>query len=360
MSGPEIATALVIGRDSSRPRLNATGARVSDLPGVLERVLVSALERPPCLVGFSGGRDSAGVLALAVRAARRHGLPPPIPATNRFPGIEAVDETGWQELIVKHLGVEDWLRIDVTDELDLVGPIAGPLLRRFGVVWPPNSHFLQLLAPHARGGTLVTGVGGDELLEPAAPRGARLLAREVRPARGDLRAMASVLAPRWVRRRRQRARLTIPEWLRPAVAANWADEVADLMTDEPLQWGKSVLDGWWRSRARLALVQSIAAVTGLQTAVSHPFMHPEVLRAVAGARWRTGFTSRTTAMNILFGDLLPASVRARQDKAVFFEPFVNRHSRVFMETWDGRGVDPELVDIESLRRIWREPRVDAR
>jgi asparagine synthetase B (glutamine-hydrolysing) len=66
-----------------------------ELPGVLERVLVRSLQRPPCLVAFSGGRDSAGVLAAASHAARRHGLPLPIPATYRFPGAAEVDESEW-------------------------------------------------------------------------------------------------------------------------------------------------------------------------------------------------------------------------------------------------------------------------
>jgi hypothetical protein len=127
-----------------------------------------------------------------------------------------------------------------------------------------------------------------------------------------------------------------------------------------LRWGRSVLDGWWRSRARLALVQSIAAVTGADTAVSHPFMDPEFLSAVAGARWRTGFPSRRAAMDALFGDVLPVSVRERREKAVFFEPFVNRHSRAFIERWDGQGIDPEVVEVEALRRVWAQPRVDGR
>ena len=52
----------------------------------LEAVVLRALLRPPCLVSFSGGRDSSLVLAIASDVARRHGLPLPVPATNRFPG----------------------------------------------------------------------------------------------------------------------------------------------------------------------------------------------------------------------------------------------------------------------------------
>src|SRR5438874_582354 len=50
----------------------------------LERACLPALERPPCVVSFSGGLDSSVVLAAAGRAARRAGLAEPIPVTHRF------------------------------------------------------------------------------------------------------------------------------------------------------------------------------------------------------------------------------------------------------------------------------------
>src|SRR3954453_21831281 len=63
----------------------------------LEEVVGEALARPPCLVGFSGGRDSSAILALATYVARREGLPLPVPATYVFPGIRKADESSWQD-----------------------------------------------------------------------------------------------------------------------------------------------------------------------------------------------------------------------------------------------------------------------
>ena len=80
----------------------------------LERAILPALLRPPCLVSFSGGRDSAAVLAVATALARREGLPAPIPATNVFPAADDSDETAWQELIVRHLGLSEWVRTRAT------------------------------------------------------------------------------------------------------------------------------------------------------------------------------------------------------------------------------------------------------
>ena len=359
MQGIELATGLVIGVDRSRAPLRPRPVASVELPSILEQALVPALQRAPCVVAFSGGRDSAGLLAAATRAARRHGLPLPIPATNRFPGIDEADESAWQDSVVRHLNLEDWVRIEVTDELDLVGPVARPLLRRFGPLWPANSHFGGLLLPHARGGTFVTGVGGDELLDPGAHVVARLLAERRRPRPRDLRSVAAAMAPRALRVWRRRRQLEPLPWLAPDATETYTRALAR-ETEEPLWWGRSVVDGWWRSRQRLALAASIAAACGEDVQVAHPFMEPTFLGAVAGALWRTGFPSRAAAMDLLFGEALPQAVRQRSSKAAFFAPFVSRYSRAFIRSWDGTGVDETLVDVQALRACWDEARVDAR
>src|ERR1700749_707865 len=93
----EIATGM--GLPASRPsraaRRPLTQTRLA-APGVsareaLESVIRPALERSPCLVSFSGGRDSSAVLAAAAALARREGLPLPIPATIVFPAAAATD-----------------------------------------------------------------------------------------------------------------------------------------------------------------------------------------------------------------------------------------------------------------------------
>ena len=83
---------------------------------VLEDVIVANLARTPCVVSFSGGRDSSSVLATAVAVARREGIPLPVPVSLRFPGTPSTDETEWQELVIRHLGVTDWERIVIGAE----------------------------------------------------------------------------------------------------------------------------------------------------------------------------------------------------------------------------------------------------
>lgn len=360
MDGAEIATSLVLGQDKTRAALRPVRTAPEALLGVLEDALLSALQRPPCVVAFSGGRDSSGILAAAVSAARRHGLPLPVAATNRFPSAHEADESGWQEAVVRHLGVEDWVRLELNDEVDLVGPHAARLLETYGVIWPVNTHFLLPLMEQARGGTLLTGVGGDELFVPSANRAALILAGETKPRRGDGRAVALALASGAVRQRALRPHIPVPPWLRDGPAREMAGALAAELGAEPFWWGRSVVEHWWRSRSRLGVVQSLSAAAGDTVVVEHPFMHPDFLRALAGARWRCGFATHAAAMDAMFGDLLPAAVRHRTDKAALFQPFVAGHSRDFIVGWDGRGVDPELVDSDQLCRVWNEPSVDAR
>jgi hypothetical protein len=163
----ELASGLVFG----------DGGRPADLPlesppvpprAALERAVLPALRRPPCLVSFSGGRDSSAILAVATAVARREGLALPIPATNRFPTADGTLETEWQERVIAYLGIEDWIRRDLTDELDCVGPVATRVLRRHGVLWPCNTHFHDPLFEAAAGGSVLTGIGGDEaFMSPA-------------------------------------------------------------------------------------------------------------------------------------------------------------------------------------------------
>jgi len=160
----EMATGIAFG-NTAGPAPELPDAPPDETPlAALERVCVASLDRGCCFVSFSGGRDSSLVLAAATRAARRHGLPLPVPVTNRFPGIDHADETAWQELVIAHLKLTDWVRLDWTDELEVLGAVATRALLRHGVLWPFNAHFHSPLLELAEGGCLLTGIGGDEVM----------------------------------------------------------------------------------------------------------------------------------------------------------------------------------------------------
>jgi len=184
LSPLEVATGLVFGA-AAHAESRIGGSRRSPLD-VLEDAILPALRRSPCLVSFSGGRDSSCVLAAATRLARREGLPLPVPATNRFPRARTTDESDWQERVVSHLGLSDWVRLEFDDELDAAGPVARRGLRRHGLLWPFNAHFHVPLLEAAAGGAVVTGIGGDELFSQSRwSRANDVLARRARPAPHD-------------------------------------------------------------------------------------------------------------------------------------------------------------------------------
>ena len=133
-----------------------------DPRAALEAVIRPALRRAPCIVGFSGGRDSSALLAVAARLAARERWAPPVPVSFRFPDPDT-HESRWQERVVAHLGLADWIRPELSDQLDFVGPLAAAGLRRYGVLYPPNVHLVSALAEYAPRGSVLTGAGGDDV-----------------------------------------------------------------------------------------------------------------------------------------------------------------------------------------------------
>lgn len=324
----------------------------------LERSVRQALTSGPCFVSFSGGRDSSIVLAVATDVARRDGLPPPVPLTLRFHGPES-DEGRWQEQVVRHLGVGDWERIAL-DDIDFVGPVAADILRRHGVLWPPNAHFHEPILARAAGGSLLTGIDGDVLfggwqwvpLQPGHGTAVRVMAscwgRYGRQAAfGVLPDAARSIASRMV--------FSCPPWANPAGWPEIARHRASAWELEPRHWGERV--GWWQARRYLACgrwsLSQLAADHDVR--LVHPFLDPTFLAALAAAGGRRGFGDRTAAVHRLFGDLLPAAVLARSDKATFDTAMWGEHSRAFIQHWNGGGVDEQLIDVPSLRREWEDP-----
>ena len=60
----------------------------------------------------------------------------PIPFTFRFPGKPLTEESDWQEHVIAHLGLDDWQRVKLHEELDLLGDVARRCLTEIGLMWP--------------------------------------------------------------------------------------------------------------------------------------------------------------------------------------------------------------------------------
>lgn len=352
----EACIAAVWGEDGHAPGLPPPDGRGPR--AVLEDLALRCLGRQPCLVSFSGGRDSSAVLAVAAHVARRHGLAPPVPITNRFPGSRQADERDWQERTIAHLGLSEWIRLEWTDELDLLGPYGLRVLRRHGPLMPFNAHFLEPLLERAAGGALLTGIGGDELFYPGDRQAvARLVYARQRPRRGELRRLAREAAPRPVRARLIERGLPFAfEWLRPHVRDRIARDYATAAAEWPLRWDRS-LEALWRSRHVQCVHATLRALASAHDAdLCSPFLDPALLSAYGHEAGPAGLLGRGSALTDLVGDLLPQDVLRRTTKAGFDDPFWNRHARAFAGRWSGSGVDPALVDGDALRVEWASER----
>ena len=365
LSPIELACGVVLGVDPTAPPLDDVGADVTPRRA-LEEVTLEALQRPPCAVSFSGGRDSSAILAIAVHVARREGLPLPLPVTLRFPACDEADERLWQEHVVGHLGLDDWTRRDLHDEIDIVGPYARRVFADHGVLWPFNAHFHLPIAEHAPGGTVLTGIGGDELLSSGrSHRLAAIRSLRARPGARDVAHLALDAAPTRVRRAVSRYRLghrpALP-WLRPSAQRALNDVRARDLADDRVAWDASVRQAWWPSRYRRIGCASVDRAIAVADATRglHPFASAPFLAAAARAQGRAGYATRTDAMNLLVGDLLPPTILGRRSKSSFTGAFWHRYARAFAARWDGSGVDTSIVDANALREMWSQPAPDAR
>ncbi len=351
----ELASGLPLGPQPGAPSLPLVEPTTTPRLA-LEEAALRSLVNGRCVVGFSGGRDSSAVLAVAVHVARREGLPLPVPATLRYRDVPMAEESAWQELVIRHLALDDWARLDVGDEHDYLGPLAQPVLRRHGVLWPPYLYSYQPLMKLAAGGVFMTGFDGDNLF--AGWRWARLepvRRRAVRPGPGDLGRLALIAGPplgRRVAARRHRLPCT---WLTPLalreVKARWFAHYAA----EPVRW-----DGWveWLASLRgLALEVSTIDVLARDcgATVANPLLDRRFLAALARQGGRAGCGDRTAIMQSLFSDLLPSEVVARSTKAQFGHCLWRGASQRFAASWNGRGTDPALVDAGRLRAEWAKP-----
>jgi asparagine synthetase B (glutamine-hydrolysing) len=348
LSPLELATHVVFGEDPAPPLPAARGP--ADPLAALEKAMAGALERPGCLVSFSGGRDSSAVLAVAVRAARGRGLPDPVPVTVRFPGARGAGEDEWQETVVDRLGLADWERVEVHDELELLGDLDLRLLERHGLRYPANVHLLVPPLEAARGGTLLTGLDGDTVLGGWRWEWlASLAAGRARPAPRDLLRLGRALVPESVVPRRGDG---APAWLTGEARAELAAAGAAYRAAEPRRWDARVA---WVARLRYLrlmreLADALAADAGAR--IEHPLLDRAFLGALGRAGGRFGFGDRAATLRALFSTVLPEATLARTSKATFTAPLWRERARAFARGWSGRGVDTAVVDSEALRAAW--------
>jgi asparagine synthase (glutamine-hydrolysing) len=339
----ELATGIVFG-SVPRPLPSAQGIAPAD---ALEAAVRVAVRTERCFVSFSGGRDSSAVLAAAAAVARREGLPLPVPLTIRAHDAPLSDESEFQESVVRHLGLGDWIRIDIRDELDAVGPYARQAMSRHGLLWPFNAHFHSPMLEQAAGGTLLTGVGGDELWTSSTA------------SHVGLRRRALQLAPRVLRREvlARRAPVEFP-WLRAAGAR----AVRRVNGDDAATLPRTVSERMAQVRGVRYTATGCAALDLLASdagaEIAHPLLDLGLWAAVAGVAPRDGFERPREALARVAGRLLPTELISRRTKASFDAVFFNAHARAFAQDWMGGGIPAALVDAAALRAHWLDDQPD--
>jgi asparagine synthetase B (glutamine-hydrolysing) len=349
----EVACGLIVGEDLDAPPLPEVDPSVTPL-ALLERVMVPFLERPPCLVAFSGGRDSSVVLAVAAAVARREGLELPVPITLRFPASADSDESDWQDLIVRRLQLPEWQREPILDELDFVGPIAAAHLRSHGVLWPPNAHFYAPMLRAARGGTLLTGFDGDSVFRTWRwSRAASVLAGRVRRRPRDVLRVALALAPRPVRAERLKRQENLDlHWLQPGPLQRISRAFFAEAAQEPFRWDRRI--AWLARRRYLSVASRTYALIAEreESAIAHPLLDRTFLAGLAERGGARGFGDVTSTLRAHFRSVLPDALLARSDKAGFDDAYWGPHSRRFVEAAAGRRIPVACVEPRSLRETW--------
>lgn len=340
------------------PGWRAADSRPAHLIGArrhLEQMLTQALSSGPTFVSFSGGRDSSALLAVAVAVARHEGLPLPVPVTAIHPGSADTDESSWQQLVLDHLGLRDRVEVRMTDREGLLCPAATASLRSGGLAWPAALHLLAPILQAARGGTLMTGEGGDEVLGARRVTPLSLLVRYRRPPdRALVLAAGRALAPGWWQRRvdaRSIARHHQSPWLTPRGVEQAAAVVA-ASRSYPLSYQRET----WKLHRRCGPAvlqhnyQVIASRAGVRA--MHPFLDNQFLAELAHEVGFWGYAGRTDVMRRLFADVLPEVLLSRATKAHFTGTRFGAAEIEFARAWSGSGVNPELVDPDRLRDHW--------
>lgn len=354
MSPMEIALGYLFGHAGALPDPSDETATPRQ---ALERTVRDALLSPPCGVAFSGGRDSSLVLAVATHVARSEGLPDPIPVSRVFPDASGTEEGTWQEMVVRHLGLSEWQRHILSYELDVIGPIATSRLVEHGVMWPPTIGADHPMMKTLRGGSLIDGEGGDEVLGNAAHRISPVsnLIHKPRPMRwGRVRSAVRAFAPARARTARMRHRppAYLGSWLRPIARDAFVESLVEAESTLPFSFAASVRMVPLRRTQVLAARNRRFLAQQYHVDVSSPLLHPEVVHALArdGGTFSRG--TRTEVLREFASDLLPDAVLSRTSKAEFNGAYMTRRTVEFAKRWTGIGVDLELVDPDELQRAW--------
>ena len=283
----------------------------------------------------------------------------PIAVTFRYEGEAETEEHAWQELVVRHLGVADWESLEIGTAHDVLGDEALRFIRAHGLAHPASLPGKVPLLARAKGGSVMSGEGGDEIFGTRRATVFRKLGgKPPRLLRASFRReVARSLGPRATRAaaiHHHVHKVLTPAlgYLRPQFREDLITNLVGHLSSEPFDNTKSL--GWHLRRKQIVKHQECLTALAAEHDVAHldPFLEPKFVAAYAKMVSPFGLPTRTAAMTALFGDLLPHEVLSRESKAIFNRAMITDVSREFARSWRGAGIDTDLVDAEALRSAW--------
>jgi asparagine synthase (glutamine-hydrolysing) len=246
--------------------------------------------------------------------------------------------------------------IDALGDADLLGPAARPWFEAHGPVFPVSIFGRTSVYETARGGVLLNGEGGDEVLGTrrvaAAFDAVAQLRRGRRPSRSALSSAQTLVRPRRVTEAEVAALFGLCHWLTPRARAELRPLLEREFVAEPLDVAAALR--MHLERKLIADIQrTIRWFAGCHDVrVASPLLDASFAAAIAARARRRDLRDRTTLLERHFADVLPRPIRTRRSKATFGRAFFGPGCRAFAASWDGSGVDPDLVDVAALRDEW--------
>jgi asparagine synthase (glutamine-hydrolysing) len=212
-----------------------------------------------------------------------------------------------------------------------------------------------------RGGTLLDGEGGDEVLGDGVHRIAPIerLARRKwfgwRPSGQAVAAAGRALLPPRLRVRSLARMWSLDRltWLRSPARDALRTRLREVEAARPLRFDRSVARVP-RQRMHVLAAQNVQVLAQpFDVEVSSPLLDDDVVAALARRGGRLGPGDRTAVLRWLVPDLLPDAVLSRTSKAWFNRCYFGAPTREFASRWDGSGIDERMVDAHALRQEWQ-------
>ena len=266
--------------------------------------------------------------------------------------------------MIAHLGLTDWLRLELTDELDVLGEFAtsgaAPPRAALAVQRP-----LPLLPCSKRreGGSLLTGIGGDEAL------GSSRWARSMAVLSGGRAAATHATCRAWpcsLRRGPFGARSWFAALRSPSPGSGQRPPGRSrghgprTRRPSPRGWHSRLRASRPAARSGWALPSLERLAADAAATIAHPLLDPRFLAALAAAGGSVAGLTAPTAMRALFDGVLPSELAVALEQGALRRRVLGRPQP---QLSPGHGPVRRPIRrwsiARALRQVWSQDEPDA-